>query len=145
MFTVHTFVLCFVFTMKLFSTKFSHFQTQSLVPLLLNRCHTMALMPTGHLAYNAAFFSPYFTPHQPTLSYYLPPVHSVQSNRLFLNVCVGLGILKYGFACVIEILAGVVQYFVFMYFCFLLVKFRVPQASILFYNHKEFGAFLCSM
>ena len=62
MFTVHTFVLCFVFTMKLLSTQFTQFQAQSLVPLLLNRCHTMALMPTGHLAYNIPFFSPYFTP-----------------------------------------------------------------------------------
>jgi hypothetical protein len=71
MFIVHTFVLCFVFTMKLFSTQFSHFQTQLLVPLLLNRCHTMALMPTGHLAYNVPFFSPYFMP-TPTYTVILP-------------------------------------------------------------------------
>jgi len=71
MFTAHTFVLCFVFTVKLFSIQCSQFQTQSLVPVLLNRCHTMALMPTGHLAHNVPFFSPYFNP-TPTYTVILP-------------------------------------------------------------------------
>jgi hypothetical protein len=135
MFTVHKFVLCFVFTMKLLSTQFSHFQTQSLVLLLLNRCHTMALMPTGHLAY-VPFFAPCFTP-TPTYTVILPAtslatdlVHNLQLNRLILNLCVKLGILKYWCACVIEALAGVAWYFVCMYLCLLLVKFWEQQAGI---------------
>jgi len=51
--------------------KCSHFQTQSLVPLLLNRCHTMALMPTGHLAQNVPFFLPLPYP-TPTYTVILP-------------------------------------------------------------------------
>jgi hypothetical protein len=126
MFTVHKFVLCFVITMKLLSTQFSHFQTQLLVPLLLNRCHTMALTPTGHLAY-APFFTPCFTPTPsyivilPATSLATDSVHNLQLNRLILNLCVKLGILKYGFACVIEVLAvlpGILFVCIFV-FCWL--------------------------
>jgi hypothetical protein len=82
-------------------------------------------------------FSPLtLPPHQPTLSYYLLPGHSLQLNRLFLNLCVGLGILKYGFACVIEVLAGIVQYFVFMYFC--LLSSGYPRQVFYFVFLKSF-------
>jgi len=80
MFTVHTFVLCFVFTMKLPSTQFSHFQTQSLVPLLLKRCHTKALMSTGHMAYNVPFFFPSFTP-TPTYTVILPAASALSPTK----------------------------------------------------------------
>jgi hypothetical protein len=122
-----------------------HFQAQSLVPLCSRDAIQWHSCPLAIWLITFTFSPLTLTPHQPTVSYYLLPVHSLQLNRLFLNLCVGLGILKYGFACVIEVLAGVVQYFVFMYFCLLLVKFWVPQESILFCIHKEFGAFLCSL
>ena len=82
-------------------------------------------------------------------------MYSLQLGLLFLNLCLGQGILKYVLAYVISVpgpwwcclvfLYISVFICVFMYLCLHWLSSQQHHASILFCVYRQLGTFLCSL